>query len=66
MALTVFKIIFLVVFFVGIAVIFAAPLFTPKAERETKSGHHHTTKIRLIGMIIASSGILIVLILGAF
>ena len=66
MALTVFKIIFLIAFFVGVVVIIAAPLFTEKSARDTKQGNHHTSKIRLIGMIIASASMLIVLLLGAF
>ena len=67
MALLVFKIIFLVVFFVGIGIMLCAQVFYP----ESKSGNNKEllrkiTKLRLIGLIIGAVGLLIVLILGYF
>lgn len=62
MVLFIFKIIFLVVFFVGVAIAFFAPMFFPKDTRENLS--RKITKIRLIGVIIGATGLLVVVILA--
>ena len=64
MALFVFKIIFLVVFIVGILIMFVAPFIFGKQNREDPVVSHKVTKLRLIGLIIGCIGLLVVLILA--
>ena len=64
MVLLVFKIIFLVVFAVGVVIMFVAPYIYNKKNMDEKTHNYKSTKLRLIGLIIACVGLLVVLILG--
>lgn len=64
MALFVFKIIFLVVFFAGAGLAFLAPIFYAKENRSDPNVNRRVTKLRLIGVIIGATGLLIVIILA--
>lgn len=67
MALMVFKIIFLVVFFVGIGIMLSAQVFYPESKNKNNNEQlRKITKLRLIGLIIGAVGLLVVLILGNF
>lgn len=62
-----FKIIFLVVFFIGVIIMFVAPFFYgKKSEKQNESLSRKITKTRLIGLIIGAVGLLVVLILAYF
>lgn len=65
--LFVFKIIFLVVFLIGVIVMIVAPFFYGKRnEKQSEALLRKITKTRLIGLIIAAVGLLVVLILSYF
>ncbi len=63
MVKTVFKIIFLIVMFLGIVAMIVTPLFFPKDSRNDVSTNRKITKIRLIAMIVSASALLIVLLI---
>ncbi len=65
--LFIFKIIFLVVFLIGIIIMVVAPFFYGKRnEKQSEAQLRKITKTRLIGLIIAAVGLLVVLILSYF
>ena len=67
MVLLVFKIIFLVVFIIGTAIMFCAPFFYKDNNKSNSQiTSRKITKLRLIGLIIGAVGLLVVLILGYF
>ena len=67
MALLVFKIIFLVVFVIGVLImVFAQYFFGAKKNIDEKVLNKKITKTKLIGLLVASFGLLLVLILGNF
>ena len=67
MALLVFKIIFLVVLVIGVVIMVSAPwIYSEKTNSNEKLRVHKITKLKLIGLIIAGVGLLVVLILGYF
>lgn len=66
MALFVFKIIFLVVFGLGVLAMVAAPLFYGKQDRSKPEVYRKIVKTRMIALVVAATGLLVVLILGAF
>ncbi len=67
MALLVFKIIFLVVLVIGVVIMVSAPwIYSEKTNTNEKLRVHKITKLKLIGLIIAGVGLLVVLILGYF
>ena len=65
MVLLVFKIIFLVIFAIGVLIMLAAPLVYAKQDRNKPEVNRRVTKLRLIGLIIGAFGLLVVTILGA-
>lgn len=67
--LLVFKIIFLVVFLVGVLVVALAPFFYKTSKKNNQTDaivSRKVVKLRLIGIIIAAVGLLVVLILSYF
>lgn len=64
MALFIFKIIFLVVFIVGVLIMFIAPFIYGRQNRENPAVSRKVTRLRLIGLIIGCVGLLVVLILA--
>ena len=67
MALFVFKIIFLVVFVIGVLLMICAPfIYSEKNNSNEQYRNRKITKLRLIGLVIGCVGLLVVLILGYF
>ena len=60
------KIIFLVVFVIGAIIMVVAPYVYAKEDRSKPEVNRKVTRLRLIGLIIGATGLLIVTILGAF
>ena len=66
-ALMIFKIIFLAVTLIGLVVIFAAPFIILRGKNDNDVRRRRlSVKVRLIGVLIASVGLLIVIILSNF
>ena len=67
MVLFVFKIIFLIVFVIGGLIMLCAPLFYPAIKvTDEKIRVRKITKLKLIGVIVAGVGLLVVIILSNF
>ncbi len=66
MALTVFKIIFLVVAVIGFIIIWIAPLFFKNNGKDEVINNRKATKVKLVGVLVAAISLLIVIILSYF
>lgn len=63
--LFVFKVIFLVVFAIGGLIVLCAPVFYPNGKNSSEVVRNRkVTRLRLIGVIIACIGLLVVIILA--